>query len=341
MWRTEHGRAPVTPNTQLEQPESLFELDLLSERALPPAELPSHALAPPQPEPSVQPQTVTPSVTPRAPGKAEPRVARREASTNGPDEASPSTTSPPRMLALREAESAPAPDHTPLSLEQLGYGTPHAAALQPYLHVDATASAQNRLDQNLAQAIVDSDRDRSNGVEGPITHAIHLAAMAVVVPTSLSKIAVIVGSNGKLADVRVISTNRDARALANFSARLSKLLADKTIRVPNGRAMEFIYEIKSDVQLPSGRAPGLGVEVLGMPLKQGRAENSSKLSILTPKLKFESVSQPDPERNGKVTQIPPQVVIGMSVLGVDADLVDLGAKERQVVHTRLIEQHVL
>ncbi len=229
----------------------------------------------------------------------------------------------------------------PRSLAELGYGTPHPAALAPYLGVDATASAQNRLDQNLAQAIIDRDRDRSNGIEGPITQALHTAAMAVVVPTSLSKISVIIGSNGKLADFHIVSTNQDARALANLSERLKKLLAAQTIRVPNGRAVEFTYEIKSAVLMPSGRGPGLGVEVLGIPLKEGRADNSSKISILTPKFKFGPVSEPDPERNGKVTQTLPQLAIGISVLGLDGDLVDVGANERQVVHTRLIRQRVL
>jgi hypothetical protein len=228
-----------------------------------------------------------------------------------------------------------------LSLAELGYGTPQPDALEPYLDVNITASAQSRLDQNLAQGVIDRDRDRSNGIEGPVTEALHKAAMAVVVPTSLSKIAIIVGGNGKLADVEIISTNRDARALATLSNRLKTLLANQTIRVPNGRAVEFIYEIKSDVLLPSGRAPGFGVEVLGLPLKTGRADNSTKLSILTPKFKFGPVSEPDPERNGKVTQTLPQLSIGLSVVAIDGDLVDVGANERQVVHTRLIRQRVL
>lgn len=174
-----------------------------------------------------------------------------------------------------------------------------------------------------------------------MTKALHTAAMGVVVPKSLSKVIVTIGRDGKLADFRILETNRDARALAALGERVKHLLAAQTVKVPPGRAVEFIYEVKSEVQLPSGRSPGLAVEVAGIPVKKGRDEKSSKISILTPILKFESQSQPDPERNGKVTQTLPQLVYGISVLGLDADPVDLLAEERQVVHTRLIQQRVL
>jgi hypothetical protein len=122
--------------------------------------------------------------------------------------------------------------------------------------------------------------------------------------------------------------------------RVKHLLANQKVRVPPGRAVEFIYELKSEVLLPSGRAPGLGVEVLGVPLKKAE-EKSSKISILTPIVKFEPLVEPDPDRNGKVTQTLPQLSAGISVLGLDADPVDIAATARQVVHTRLLQQRVL
>lgn len=226
-------------------------------------------------------------------------------------------------------------------LAELGYGAPNAAALQPYLDVKPLAAAQERLDQHLAQAILDHDRDHSLGIEGPVTNALHTAAMGVVVPKSLSKVIITIGRDGKLADFRILETDHNARALAALGERVRHLLASQTVKVPPGRAVEFIYEVRSEVQLPSGRAPGLAVEVAGIPVKKGRDKKSSKISILTPVLKFESQSQADPERNGKVTQTLPQLVYGISLLGLDADAVDLLANERQVVHTRLIQQRVL
>lgn len=348
-------RAPI------EQHQDLLEIDLLGQTSVGGSQL--HVAAPDEtghelsvapfadPEPKVA-STLgstrgsgTAGTKPAVGPKTRALQAEHNAATPSSLEvpAEPTTGTPSAPANADDSASAgppipPAPRHT---LAELGYGTTNGEAIKPYLRVDPIANAQNRLDQNLAQAIIDRDRDRSNGIEGPVTQALHLAAMAVVAPQSSSKIAIIIGSNGKLADIQVISTNRDARALANLGARLKTLLANQTVRVPNGRAVEFTYEIKSDVLLPSGRAPGLGVEVLGIPLKEGRADNSSKISILTPKLNFESVSQPDPERNGKVTQTPPQAVVGFTVVGIDGDIVDLGANERQVVHTRLIRQRVL
>jgi hypothetical protein len=262
---------------------------------------------------------------------AHPRVASAQTSKTSTD-----------ALPSSIASAAAAPSVTPSDrLAALGYGVPNAAALRPYLNVSPAAIAEDRLNQHLAQATVDQDRDHSLGIEGPITNAVHTAAMSVVVPKSLSKVAITIGRDGKLADFRIIETNRDARALKALGERVKRLLANQTVRVPSGRAMEFIYEVKSEVLLPSGHAPGLAVEVLGIPVKKGRDEKSSKISILTPHIAFKSQSQADPERNGKVTQTLPQLVYGISVLGLNADAVDIGAPERQVVHTRLVQQRVL
>ncbi len=237
-------------------------------------------------------------------------------------------------------DSAVAPVDPLARLAELGMGRPNAAALRPHLEYEPVTAVQDRLDQNLAQAIVDRDRDRSVGVEGPITTALHTGAIGTIAPRSLSKIAVIIGHDGKLAEFRIIETNREARGLYALSERVKTLLANRVVRVPSGRAMEFVYELESEVLLPSGRAPGLGVEVFGIPIKEAE-EKSSKLSFLTPKLKFESLAEPDPERNGKVTQTPPQIGISFSLVGLDVDLVDIAAPERQVVRVRLLQQRVL
>lgn len=273
-----------------------------------------------------QPAMAAPSVNP--PAAAEESVAM------GP---APASATPPGGATVT-APSAASPTER---LAALGYGAPHAAALQPLLNVSPTVMAEDRLNLHLAQAIVDDDRDHSLGIEGPVTNALHTGAMGVVVPKSLSKVVITIGRDGRFADFRIIETNRDARALTALGERVKRLLTNQTVRVPNGRAMEFIYEVKSEVLLPSGRAPGLTVEVLGIPVKKGRDEKSSKISILTPHLEFESRSLPDPDRNGKVTQTLPQLVYGISLLGLDADPVDIAAPERQVVHTRLIQQRVL
>lgn len=241
----------------------------------------------------------------------------------------------PRSLALQGAST-----ETLARLEALGIGKANAAVVQPYLSPQPVALAQDRLEQNLAQAILDADRDHSVGIEGPVTNALHAGAVGTVEPRSLSKVAVIIGSDGKLVDFRILQTNRNARGLHALGERVKQLLANQTVRVPSGRAVEFIYEVKSEVLLPSGRAPGLGVEVLGKPLKKAE-DKSSKVSILTPVVKFEPMVQADPDRNGKVTQTLPQLSAGISVLGLDADPVDIAAAARQVVHTRLLQQRVL
>ncbi len=266
----------------------------------------------------------------------------KEPSLAAPESGQATPTVVPQASATAGASSSPPASVSPADrLAALGYGAPNAAALKPYLDVSPTVLAEERLNQHLVQAIVDDDRDHSLGIEGPVTNALHTGAMSVVVPKSLSKVAITIGRDGKLADFRIIETNRDARALKALGERVKNLLANQTVRVPNGHAMEFIYEIRSDVLLPSGRAPGLGVDVLGLPVKKAPDEKSSKISILTPTLEFKSQSLPDPDHKGKIKQTPPQLVYGKSLLGLDADPVDIGANARQVVRTRLIRQRVL
>lgn len=287
-------------------------------------------------EAALGPATAAPETTP--PTALGDQVASESAPSANTETSSPGVGAP---TGVSEGAS-PASSASPADrLAALGYGAPNAAALRPLLDVSPTAIAEDRLNLHLAQAIVDDDRDHSLGIEGPVTNALHTGAMGVVWPKSLSKVAITIGRDGKLADFRIIETNRDARALKALGERVKKLLANQTVRVPPGRAMEFVYEVKSEVLLPSGRAPGLAVEAFGIPLKEGRDEKSSKISILTPHLEFKSHSLPDPEHNGKITQTPPQLVYGIDVLGIDADVVDIGANERQVVRTRLIQQRVL
>jgi hypothetical protein len=237
--------------------------------------------------------------------------------------------------------ATPSPERPKLSLSQLGIGERNADAILPYLNVASADAAEQRLNRHLAQATLDRDRNRSNGIEGPITRALSTGAMALVAPDSVAKVAVLIGSDGRVADFRIVESNQDARLLQELGERVKAMLANAPVRVPNGRAVEFTYELTSEILLPSGRAPGLGVTVLGIPLKSGHSEKSSRISILEPKLSVESTSLPDPDRNGQVTQTPPQIAVGITLIGINADPVDLGAKARQVIHARLIRQRVL
>jgi hypothetical protein len=282
-------------------------------------------------------------VTRRSEGRVLPTGARHDANPSAlpePETAQAAET----PLAQDPSRQAPAPDADrppSLSLADMGIGKPNAAALQPYLNMQPLAAAQERLDKSLAQAILDQDRDHSNGIEGPVTLALQTSAMAVVTPDSLAKVAIVIGSDGKVADFRVIETNQDARLLQEVGERLKGLIASQHVRVPSGRAVEFTYELRSEVLLPSGRSPGLEVSMFGLPVKPGRNKKSSKISILQPKIGFEPTSLPNPDKNGQLLQTPPQLVIGVTILGLDMDPVDIAAPARQVVHTRLLRQRVL
>jgi hypothetical protein len=153
--------------------------------------------------------------------------------------------------------SAPAAAAPTRSLAELGYGKTLGATVSPYLEYAPLAAAQARLDRNLAQATLDRDRNRSQGMDGPFANALRQAAFAVVAPDSLAKVALIIDADGKLADFRIVSSNQDPALLRKLAEGVARELAWQRIRMPNGRAIEFIYEVKSEVLLPSGRPRGL------------------------------------------------------------------------------------
>ena len=104
--------------------------------------------------------------------------------------------------------------------------------------------------------------------------------------------------------------------------------------------MELSFDVESKVQLPSGRAPGKAVEVLGIPLTDKEFEDSTTIDILSPKLKLEMVKVPKPGHPGETMEIP-AIQVGITLLGVNGDLSDVLASARQVVQTKLVRQRVL
>jgi hypothetical protein len=157
----------------------------------------------------------------------------------------------------------------------------------------------------------------------------------------VSRVALVVGSDGKLADFRILGSNQNTAALNEVGKKLRLALESQPLRLPNGRPVEFTYELTSEVLLPSGRAPGVAVDVLGLPVKQGRHKKSQSISILKPRIGVVTPSVADIDRNGQVQKLPPALDVGVTILGLGFDPVDLGAQARQVVHARLLQQRVL
>ena len=114
-------------------------------------------------------------------------------------------------------------------------------------------------------------------------------------------------------------------------------LKGKKLRVPStAKRAEMRIEITSAWKLPSGHDPGTDVTILGAPVAKGEGKQSTKVAILDPLPKLSK---------GALELAPgivvPAVSVELNVLSVQADPVNIGAKPRRIVHTRLIDSKVL
>lgn len=240
-----------------------------------------------------------------------------------------------RAAATTEQPRAGAPRLTP---EQLGIGenNPFFASLPDQ---SETALAEERLGRNMAQAMLDQDRETSLGVEGPVVRAVSDAAMGTAPPRSQARLLVVTNERGVVSHVEVLSTNLGFEEWEKVARRVLAVLAKSPLRTPKGRRVELVLDVESKVQLPSGRSPGMGVRVFGVPISEKEHDDSSQISILSPKFKIDSAKVPlGPP--GQTLEIP-SIQLGFSVLGIDADPTDILAPARQVVQTRLVRQRVL
>jgi hypothetical protein len=87
--------------------------------------------------------------------------------------------------------------------------------------------------------------------------------------------------------------------------------------------------VVSRVELPSGADPGVGVDVLGIPLKKPGGKKSPRISILKIDPKGYKVRLPD----GKVLELPYMPL--QELLELAGDPVDLTGKAQRMVRAHL------
>jgi hypothetical protein len=108
-----------------------------------------------------------------------------------------------------------------------------------------------------------------------------------------------------------------------------RALAGKKLRVPAGsNGVSFQLRVVSRVQLPSGADPGLGIDVLGIPVKKGDGKRSAKISILSPVIQEIEVPGSDGVR---------APVVAFSLIAGAGDLADVGAVARRLVTAYLVQ----
>jgi hypothetical protein len=296
--------------------------------------------------PHTAPEGVSREPTPAEPTPAEPMPAEPAASRAARSEPAPvasaSTGSeapagPALPGAAEPAAAAPGGSGPQLSLRDLGVDRGSNPFIGPVTERPTERQVLNqRLRHALRGEIARQDQARGLGPEGPAVTAVTDIVMAsATAPNTSALLRVRTDGAGGVTLVDVLEADRDGDEWQRIAAELVRALAGKKLRVPAGSdGVSFQLRVVSRVQLPSGADPGLSVDVLGIPLKKGDGDRSTKISILSPVIKEVEV----PDSNG--IRVP---VVSFAIIGAAGDLADIGAVARRLVSAYLVtmETHFL
>jgi hypothetical protein len=182
----------------------------------------------------------------------------------------------------------------------------------------------------MANAIARSEQARGLGPEGPVLkELVEQTRRSDAALNATAVLRVATDAAGHVMSVEVVEATSDARPWRGVAERLRKALAGQKLRVPRGRGVTMDLRVTSHVELPSGADPGLGVDILGVPLKKRGGEKSPRISILRIDPKGYKVRLP----NGKVLELPYLPL--QSMLELAGDPVDLTGKAQRMVRAHL------
>jgi hypothetical protein len=116
--------------------------------------------------------------------------------------------------------------------------------------------------------------------------------------------------------IDVVSCDGARDGWANAAELAREALKGKKLRLPSTATSAVMrIEIVSEMKMPSGHDPGVDVSVLGVPLTKGAGKQATQVKMLDP--------------------------LSLNAFALAGDPVDIGAKARRVVRTRLVDSEVL
>jgi len=201
-------------------------------------------------------------------------------------------------------------------------------------------SANDRLQRSMQQEAVDNNRKLGLGVPAPLIIAMEAAAREAAIPTnSTALFTANIDGSGKLLGIDLVATNHASPAWAKLSERVEAALSGHKLSIlSNRRGVEFKLRLVARSELPSGRDPGLQLDVLGLPAKKGRGKRSSSISLLDPRPVFLEYEIPGENGNESVKIPVPRLVF--NVLTVNADPADIGTPARATVRVHVVDEKV-
>ena len=198
------------------------------------------------------------------------------------------------------------------------------------------AEAKRAVEAALREPARQRERELGLGPEGPVLQALGEATSASSAPVKGRAVfRAVADGTGMIVGIEVVECDGGRPGWANAAELARRALQGKKLRMPSSATLaEMRIEIVSDWKMPSGHDPGTDVSVLGVPVAKGEGKKSTKIDLLDPIPKLVTVElAPD------VKVAVPQ--INLTIIAVQGDPADIGAKPRRVVHTRLLDSKVL
>jgi len=291
---------------------------------------------------SAEPGAASPRATSRAP-----RPAGQAAAANGSD-ATPEVVAGPAPSSGGDSDSAdgvpsgeaagePGVAEGPaLSLDQLGIGK------NPFLQRPGPDSPEGprkpkdrtrEFKRALATELAAADQRVGLGPEGPVLTRLEQETRKTdTAATSSARFRATTDHTGRVTSFELLDATNDRKVWEALAGRMLKGLAGVVLRIPKtGHGVTLDMKVSSEVLLPSGAEPGMGIEVAGIELKKAGGKHSPKISVLkvNPRIEQRQIRQGD----GRVVSLP--YIEIMDYLNLAGDPVDIGKKAQRVVHARL------
>ena len=241
--------------------------------------------------------------------------------------------------AVRAASATDAVAEKPsLSLDQLGLEGPNRLSLRTIKRENPPATERaaspERFVQSMRQLAQEHDRKAGLGAAGPVAMALETAAYQSNVPLDGQATFEVVVMGDVVSAVSLAPSDAKPESAWNEVAKTALAqLAGRRVRVPTGRrGIVLRIQVASRAALPSGHDPGVEVTVGPFVVQRGSGPRSARLAFLDSIGLTSLIDLP-----GTAARLPSAGAV-VSLVRTDIDPVDLGAKDRQVVHTSTLDE---
>jgi hypothetical protein len=224
------------------------------------------------------------------------------------------------------------------SLEQLGLEGPNRLSSRTFdERPSATTgrpSSASPVDQSMRQLARDHDRQLGLGAGGPVATALKEAAYRANVTLDGQATFKVIVIDNAVSSISLVPSGAEKQNAWNEVAKnaLAQLTGRRVRSRSGSRGVVLHIQIVSRAALPSGHDPGIEISVGPFVVQRGRGKRSARLAFLEPAPMLTStIAARDP--SGRTS---PGTAVNL--ISTDIDPVDLGAKDRQVVHAYTIDE---